>query len=344
MREATVAASWPRSLIDFAVARGASRDGLLRRSCIVATDLEDPNARVPLTRYVALMDAAIEFCDDPALPLDFGEQVPMDQLSIVTLIASNAATPQDSGATINRYSALMLDDGEDTGKPAAEMLHRDGKLFIRFNSSVYRKFPTIAESGIARVVSSARRMVASLGDNAPMIRFPEAIHFEYAAPSHRDAYDRVLGVPVVFDSDMTGVVVDPSLLSLSMPNHYGAAAAMVTEKAEQLLTDLHKSGTTRQSVEKAIASNFASGDVRMETIARQLGLSRATLFRKLKAEGVSYDEVLENLRHDRALYLLNDEKRTVQQTAHMLGFSDPAAFSRAFKRWTGASPSARKPR
>jgi AraC-like DNA-binding protein len=78
----------------------------------------------------------------------------------------------------------------------------------------------------------------------------------------------------------------------------------------------------------------------METIARQMGFSRATLFRKLRAEGVTFDEVLEKLRLDRALQLLRDEKRSVQQTAHLLGFSDPAAFSRAFKRWTGVSPKA----
>jgi AraC-like DNA-binding protein len=311
----------------------------MQMACIAQRDLDDPHSRVSLARYVALMDAAVDLCGDPGLPLDFGEQVPMDQLSIVPLIASHAATPEDGAARINRYSALMLDDGDDSGKPALEMTHRHGKLWIRFGSPVYARYPAIAESGIARSVARARRMLSSAGSRATSMRFPEAIHFEYPEPPHRAEYDRVFGVPLVFGSDMTAIAIDPAMLSVSMPKQFGAAATIVTERADVLLADLRKTSSTRESVEAAIARSFASGDVRMETVARQLGLSRATLFRKLKAEGATYDEVLQTLRRDRAQKLLNEEKRSVHQVAHMLGFSDPAAFSRAFKRWTGVSPS-----
>ncbi len=339
MREATVAASWPKALLDFAIARGASRDALLSQSGIREHDLDDATGRVPLARYVALMEAAIDLCNARGLALDFGEHVSMDQLSIVSLIAANTASPRESGEKINRYSALMLDDGEDSGKPAVEMVQRLGKLWVRFGSPVYARYPVIAESGIARTVTDARRMITSIGGKAAAMRFPEAIHFEYAEPAHRKEYDRVFGVPLVFASDMTAVAVDPALLSLSMPKQYGAAAAMVTEQADQMLAQLKKTSSTREDVEKVIARNFETGDVRMEKIARQMGLSRATLFRKLKAEGATFDQVLQKLRRERAVQLLVHEKRPVQQTAHMLGFSDPAAFSRAFKRWTGVSPS-----
>jgi len=72
--------------------------------------------------------------------------------------------------------------------------------------------------------------------------------------------------------------------------------------------------------------------------ASKLGLSRQTLFRKLKAEGVTFELVLDELRQQLALYYLNGKKVSINQTAYLVGFSEPAAFSRAFKRWTGSSP------
>jgi AraC-like DNA-binding protein len=67
-------------------------------------------------------------------------------------------------------------------------------------------------------------------------------------------------------------------------------------------------------------------------------VSRQTLFRQLKVEGVTFEKVLDELRHKLALSYLGAEKASVNETAYLVGFSDPAAFSRAFKRWTGMSP------
>ncbi len=67
-------------------------------------------------------------------------------------------------------------------------------------------------------------------------------------------------------------------------------------------------------------------------------MSRQTLFRRLKAEGTSFEKLLDALRHRLALGYLRGDKVSVNETAYLVGFSDPAAFSRAFRRWTGSSP------
>jgi AraC-like DNA-binding protein len=76
----------------------------------------------------------------------------------------------------------------------------------------------------------------------------------------------------------------------------------------------------------------------MEAIAAKIGVSRQTLYRNLKAEGVTFEQVLDDLRRTMALDYLRARKVSVNETAYLVGFSDPAAFSRAFKRWTGMSP------
>jgi AraC-like DNA-binding protein len=95
----------------------------------------------------------------------------------------------------------------------------------------------------------------------------------------------------------------------------------------------------RAEVERRLEPMLASGPVRIDSVARALGCSRQTLYRRLKAEGVTFAELLDDLRRRLALRFVREQGLTVKETAWRLGFSDPAAFSRAFKRWTGNAPS-----
>ena len=95
----------------------------------------------------------------------------------------------------------------------------------------------------------------------------------------------------------------------------------------------------RKDVETAIEPMLGEGNVSIDRVARRLGMSRQTLYRRLKAEGTTFEEVLEAKRRQLAIRYLAVDRIAVKAAAYRLGFSDPAAFSRAFKRWTGSSPS-----
>jgi AraC-like DNA-binding protein len=99
-----------------------------------------------------------------------------------------------------------------------------------------------------------------------------------------------------------------------------------------------KASPFRQAVERRVEALLASGDVGIGRVARDLGCSRQTLYRRLKAEGITYEQLLDGLRRRLALRLIREQGLPVKEAAYRLGFSDPAAFSRAFKRWTGSSP------
>ncbi|HEX6376684.1 MAG TPA: AraC family transcriptional regulator [Allosphingosinicella sp.] len=100
----------------------------------------------------------------------------------------------------------------------------------------------------------------------------------------------------------------------------------------------------RAEVERRLEPLLASGDVGIDRVARDLGYSRQTLYRRLKAEGITYEQLLDRLRRRLALRLVREQGLPVKEAAYRLGFSDPAAFSRAFKRWTGSSPSGMRTR
>lgn len=93
----------------------------------------------------------------------------------------------------------------------------------------------------------------------------------------------------------------------------------------------------RREVERTAEPLLSAGNFGMERVARELGCSRQTLYRRLKAEGVTFEKLLDDLRRRLAPELVRTVP--VKQAAWRLGFADPASFSRAFKRWTGRSPS-----
>ena len=95
----------------------------------------------------------------------------------------------------------------------------------------------------------------------------------------------------------------------------------------------------RGEVEATIEPMLSNGGVNVDRVGRELGMSRQTLDRRLKSEGVTFEELLEAKRRQLAIRYLGLNRLSVKAVAYKLGFSDPAAFSRAFKRWTGSSPS-----
>jgi len=94
-----------------------------------------------------------------------------------------------------------------------------------------------------------------------------------------------------------------------------------------------------RSIENAISSFLPHGKACVEDVARALGMSQRTLARRLSAEGLTFSRVLDAMRTDLADHYLRDATLSVSQVAWLLGFQEVSAFTFAFKRWTGQTPS-----
>jgi AraC-like DNA-binding protein len=113
---------------------------------------------------------------------------------------------------------------------------------------------------------------------------------------------------------------------------------VLIEKADALLAALDAAKTVRGRVEALLLPKLHTGEVSADWVSGALGVSRQTLARRLKAEGASYETVLDDLRRRMAERYLAGGRTSVNETAYLVGFSEPAAFSRAYKRWTGRRP------
>lgn len=339
MDKSTIAAGYPRALLDFAASKGAVREVLIERAGLRAHDLDDPDNRTPLSHYLALFEVGIELTGEPALALQFGEAVRMQEISIVGLICEACKTTAEVGPQLNRYARLVID--EDSGRPPdllGAFRDEDG-LWLEGPSDTFVRSRFMAEAEIVRLTCNARAMFGS----HPFFKerpFPRAVRFTHTEPSYRSEYDRIFQAPITFGSDRNAILTDEEFLSLTQPPTNRYVFGILSTRARDLLRDLEESKTVRGQVERLLIPILHTGELSMDRIAKNMGLSRQTLYRRLKAEGVSYDQVLDELRRTMALHFLNGRRASVNETAYLVGFSHPAAFSRAFKRWTGKSPRA----
>jgi AraC-like DNA-binding protein len=100
------------------------------------------------------------------------------------------------------------------------------------------------------------------------------------------------------------------------------------------------SGSLRALVENEVQSLLSQGETQKQNIAKSLGLSARTLSRRLAEEGITYEEVVDQLRRSLALQYIKDPSISLGEMTWLLGYEGSTSFNHAFKRWTGHSPSA----
>ncbi len=330
----TVAAGYFKGLLDFAVSKQANQTALLERAKISLHDVLDPDNRIPIENYKLLMRAGIELTNDPALALHYGEEVAFSDLSVVGLIADASETIFHAFMEVNRYNGLVVQvEGVGTG-PRFQLLREGDQTWVVDNRTNPNNFPELTESGWARMVCGTRKFIP-----AGKV-FIKEVHVTHAKPNHRAEYDRILKVPTTFDSTRNALLIDETWMFNKVARTTRYAFGVLSERAQALLESLENANGLKARVESLLIPALHTGEQSVERVALELGLSRPTLYRKLKAEGTTFEKLLDDLRHKMALHYLNGTKVSVNEIAYLVGFSDPSAFSRAFKRWTGTSPRA----
>jgi AraC-like DNA-binding protein len=331
----SVSAGLTRRLFEFAVAQGADARELARRAGLSPQDFDDFDARIPFDRYAALMRAAKALTGDPALPLHYADAVDMSEFSVVGLLAQASETMAEAFAQLNRYGKLVIEVDLTAEGSRFAMAQRNGGLWLVDQRRNPNDFHELTETTFTRMAVGPRRFLP-----APHVLEVHVTHDEPADTAHRAAYDAIFQCPITFNAAWNVMRMEPSLQTHRVQLQPRYVFGIFAEHADALLAQLQASKTVRGRIEALLMPVLHTGEAGMDMVAAKLAVSRQTLYRQLKEEGVTFEQVLDALRCRLATQYLRSRKVSVNETAYLVGFSDPAAFSRAFKRWTGQPPSA----
>lgn len=335
MTEQTMAAGFAASFADYACDRGAERDILLADSGLTEDDLSDQDNRIPVAAYQVMIGAAIRQTGDTALLLRHTFETRLETMSVVGQIVHTSASLRHSLEQLNRYLHLMGDVELPPGVERFELLRTADGLWIVDHLVLPPEMSFWSEVSFARFISEFRR-------SFPEATFEIGMEVTFPPPAHVNQYPELFRVPVQFNARRNALQIDPVWDSPDTEFEPGNAYAfgIFTRHADEMLAKLQADTSIRAQIEAQILPKMHEGSISMDKVAHDIAMSRQTLYRRLKDEGVTFAEIHDDLRQRMAVEYLEGQKVTVNETAYLLGFSEASSFVRAFKRWTGLSPTA----
>ena len=167
---------------------------------------------------------------------------------------------------------------------------------------------------------------------------PARVAFRRAAPADTRPYEALFGCPVSFGAQANRLQIGVADADQPLPTGNRDLAAMHDRALIDQLARLDKKDVMAR-FQASLLERMASGDLSEENLARDLHMSRRSLQRRLAEADASYQSLVDETRRDMALRYLEDRGKSATDIAFLLGYSQQSAFTRAFRRWTGKSPS-----
>jgi AraC-like DNA-binding protein len=320
------------SSITLALLEGAARSGIPRERLIAAAGLdaaalEDTDTRLSYDVHRAVWEAAERATGDPALGLHIAEAVPTQRFG---LVARTCLTSPDVGtalANLVRYSRLLRSD-------IAYTLIEEGDA-VRFGFGMTGP-PWVIPRHVAEwMMTIVWRGITRGSDAQSSLRL---VRFQHAEPPDTSEHRRVFGGPVEFGQSRNEIVLERGVLELPVHESDPETLAHLEERAAEVLSRLPEADSFISDLQRVLYDSLASGDVAISSVCRAMGLERGELTSELKRRGTSYRSVLRSMRSDLARAYLEDRQWSISDVAFVLGYSETAAFKRAFRSWTGKTP------
>lgn len=306
-------------------------EGLDVRKLFAEADLDpnvlaDGNGRFALASVQNLWHLAEQHSQSTCLGLDVGRRWSPKYFHALGFAWLSSATVFDALARLQRYSRLLSDNLNCQVSVQGDIC----KLTI---TEVY---PDI-EYADSAIVAGATVLVTMLRELLGPNYNPIRVDLDLPRGSNSLYLEQFLRCPVYYQSDFA---VHLSLADCERPL-MGASMELLRaneEIAEAYLARMEKTDL-RTRVEAELVARLPSGQVTEELLAIEMGLSLRTMQRQLQQQGTSFGMVLQDVRQHLAKNYVSDTSLSLTEIAYLLGFSDPANFSRAFRRWFDMSPS-----
>ena len=313
------------ALIDLLCDQGFTHEEIEQGTGIQRKKMDDPYVRISMDQFLTLWEVAIRWTKNPALPLTLREKGDSKLMHLVAHIGMTSSDLKEAIEKWSRYARLVCD--ADRIELREE---KDCSLLVYENTSPDHRNIWIPEHHLALAFRYGEVFTG-------VIQPPLEVHFQHPPTQYLDDYQRVFRCPVLFNQDENALVLLKGTLSIPIRTTNRYLGTILSQHAESLLEHLGPTEKVTDRVMNLISRHISSGRVDVGFMAQQMNMHSKTLYRQLKQEGTSFQNILENTRKKLAVRYLKQGLSATEIT-FLLGFSEPSAFQRAFKRWFGKSP------
>lgn len=280
---------------------------------------------VPTFRSLSL--DARRLSGEPALGLLVGERLGVEAHGALGYAAMNSRTIREVLDLIQRYIGLRI-----ALLTLSVEVHPDQVRVVLTERLPLGNIRALVLEGALCSVKNVLQDVSTGACEVQRVAFP------FPDPGYAAQAESLLHCPVHYDQGWTGLVLSPRVLDLPLRMSDPRAFRLAEELCQRQLLAIEGRRSWVARVQRVLLETRV-GFPSLEETARRLHVTPRTLHRRLAAEGSAFREVLEELRHRSAVDQLASGEATIDEVAYILGYSDPANFRRAFRRWTGMAPS-----
>jgi len=301
---------------------------LLRRVGLTPELIADPEQRLSVQSQIRLLDEAAIALKDDCLGFTLARDHDPREIGLLYYVMASSQTLGDGLRRVARYSRITNE--------SLVVGYREGNRLV-INLS-YSGVPRHSDRHQIEFCMFGVLRICRLLTGQNIV--PQHFSIAHHRSGSTSEMARFVGTRVEFgaDTDELALKLDARDLPLIHSDPY--LNDLLLKYCEAALADRRgDKGQLRTSVENAISTMLPHGRVLAENVARSLGMSERTLARKLSDERLNFTEILQQLRRNLAVRYLDDRKLHVSKIAWLLGFNDVSAFTHAYKRWTGKTPS-----
>ncbi|MCU0235235.1 MAG: AraC family transcriptional regulator [Thermoanaerobaculales bacterium] len=321
--------SWARLIWDALETYGIDGHGVFSDAGLDPAALRDPKGRYPLAAMQRLWQLAVERSGDPCFGLSAAAQWHPTTWHGLGYAWLASTTLEEAFRRFERYSAI-ISSAADVRLDERETVFR---VVIGGHAGAPTEPPPAVVDAIAATVVHMCRLSAGPGFS------PIAVELSHGGDGCHRRRCELFRAPIRYGAPEVALEVDRVQACHRLPRA-NAALAQANEKViADYLAEL-RGGQVTARLRAQLVEELPSGSVSAAALAASLHMSRRTLQRRLRAEGVTFSEVLDRTRRELAERFIRDHELTLSEITFLLGFSEQSSFSRSFRRWTGLPPAA----
>lgn len=305
---------------------GLDQTLLLEQAGITESEWQQSTCFISFYKVAALFFQIWQRAKDPALGVRIGAATQVKSFQMLGYAVMSCDTIADALHCLTRYEKLAGKLGETHVRTAPH------KNIIEWKNPLETDWAGfISDAAIAGWVGVARTLTTSINS-------PQRVFFKHTAPTDISFYQNFFNCPLEFNAAFDGIEISSEQLHAKIISADATLRDIIQREAELQLEKFDEHHNLINVVRAEIWKKLPTGEPRIERVAEALQLSQRNLQSRLKASGANFLSVADDVRHSAALYHLRDKTLPLLQVAFLLGFSEQSSFNRAFKRWTGVSP------